>query len=249
MKVMSFNICCWNDPEDRMPLVKESIDRRDPDIIGIQEMRHPFWEKFFNENYTDRYEFFFKYRKENNLEATPILWKKDKFDCIDKGYFWFSDTPDVESGGWDDYAGCYRIVNWAKLKEKASGKEFTFINTHYGFGEENQVKYAKLLFERMDMMKAGPTILTADFNMNETALGYKALTERFINLNKATANEEGPTYHGYDMEKNGNLLPIDFIFINDGVEPISFERMTDEFEGKFKYASDHFGICGEVEIK
>ena len=35
-----------------------------------------------------------KYRAESEKEASPMLWRKDKFECIKTGYFWLSDTPD-----------------------------------------------------------------------------------------------------------------------------------------------------------
>ncbi len=247
MKIVSFNICVGDDPEARMPLLKEVLERYDADIMGIQEVREPYWREFFEREFCDRYEMHLQYRKHNNQEGTPVLWKKDKFDCIDKGHFWFSDTPDVESGGWDDYAGCYRIVSWAKLREKASGKVFTYINTHYGFGNENQIKYGKLLFERMDMIDSGPTLLSADFNMFDTSDGYKVLTERFIDVNKATDNFGGPTYHGFDPETFKNGTPIDFIFATPDIQPITCKKITDQVDGK--YPSDHFGVYAEVEIK
>ena len=95
--------------------------------------------QFLKEEYStktvspDKYDIFNKYRSESNLESTPILWKKDKFECLKTGYFWLSDTPEVESRGWDELYNCYRICVYAILKEKATGKTFNFMNTHFGF--------------------------------------------------------------------------------------------------------------------
>ena len=108
IKVMSFNICCSDGPEGHKleecaPRVTGVLAKYDPDIIGFQEAT-PRWfgllNSYINEN---GYEVFNMYRAESNKESTPMLWKKDRFECLDKGYFWLSDTPEVESKGWDEY--------------------------------------------------------------------------------------------------------------------------------------------------
>ena len=81
------------------------------------------------------------------MESSPILWKKDKFELLDKGNFWLSDTPEVESRGWDELYNCWRMCEYVILKHIESGKIFTHMNTHYGFGDNGQVKSSKLIYE------------------------------------------------------------------------------------------------------
>ena len=90
IKLISFNIRNSDDEnghsiEERAPRLMESIKSRDPDIIGIQEYR-PKWEHFFENVLSCDYEIFNKYRCDEKPEASPILWKKDKFECLKKGY-------------------------------------------------------------------------------------------------------------------------------------------------------------------
>ena len=104
MKVVSFNIRSASDPnghsfDERAPRMKKVIDRIDPDLIGFQEVV-PGWMKHIPEDYSEKYEIFHKYRCETfDIEGCTILWKKDLFECIEKGYFWLSDTPNIVSRG------------------------------------------------------------------------------------------------------------------------------------------------------
>ena len=106
-----------------------------------------------------------------------MLWKKDRFECLDKGYFWYSETPNIEFGKTWDTMGCNRICMWAKLRDKQEGKTFTFFNTHFGFGDTEQVKSSELLLKHIEAM-GGPCIVTADFNMFHYMPGFKKLEEK-----------------------------------------------------------------------
>ena len=103
LKVISFNIRYGDDPNgnsvaERAPRLAKITKGYDADIIGFQEFTVP-WEKEIEKYYLDKYEMFNLYRSKSELEGAPILWKKDKFELLDKGNFWLSDTPEVESRG------------------------------------------------------------------------------------------------------------------------------------------------------
>lgn len=251
MKIVSFNIRSRSDANghsisERAPRVKELIDRCDPDIIGFQEVI-PEWMEHIPDDYGEKYEIFHKFRDDTrDIEGSPILWKKDVFDCLDKGYFWYSDTPDVSSKGWDSI-GCFRICMWAKLCRKADGKVFWFYNTHFGFGDQCQLDSVDLLFRRMDTAGADTVIMTGDFNMHHHYKAYAAMTERLADLNMMTAKNLNHTFHGYDLNCE-NKTPIDYCFITpETVTPVSYRRMDEIFEGKFP--SDHYGLEIEAELK
>ena len=61
-------------------------------------------------------------------ETMAVYYLRDRFDLIDSGTFWLSETPDKVSRGWD--GACNRTVTWVELKDKESGKEFFYFNTH-----------------------------------------------------------------------------------------------------------------------
>lgn len=248
IKVITFNIRCANDRnghsiDERAPRLKKVLDQYDADLIGFQEAV-PKWMEHLEEDYGAEYEIFNKYRATHNREGTPMMWKKSRFECLDKGYFWHSDTPDIESPGWDSM-GYYRICLWAKLRDKQDGSELVFFNTHYGFGDYCQVNSGRLILEHIKAMNANAAIVTADFNMTPASAGYKKLTEQLVDVNMETVKDRGVTYQGYNPEHTGSL--IDFCFVTPGtITPITSKRLTETFDGKFP--SDHFGIYSEIEM-
>ena len=174
-----------------------------------------------------------------------MLWKKDKFECIEKGHFWLSDTPEVESRGWDELYNCYRVCLFAILKDKGTGEIFNVMNTHFGFGDKGQEDSAKLIFEYSKKISAYKTFVVGDFNMNPDSKGYAAMIKGFRDLNTLTANDKGTTYHGYNPEEIA-CEHIDYCFIDENIIPINQTIMRDSFDGK--YPSDHFGLFIELEI-
>ena len=73
-------------------------------------------------------------------EYAPLFYRKDKYEVLDSNTFWLAENPDsVGMMGWD--AVCVRIATWAKFKDKATGKIFMAVNTHFDHvGEELAVK-------------------------------------------------------------------------------------------------------------
>lgn len=249
LKVISFNIRYCDDPDgnsiaERAPRLKAVLDPLDADIIGFQESS-ALWEPFLEKDYGDKYEIFLVHRASKDSEAVPVMWKKDRFDCIDKGFFWLSDTPDVESRGWDERFNCYRICLWCILKEKASGEEFFFMNTHFGFGDKGQSDSANLIASRRNAITKLPTAITGDFNMTPDMAGYRAMTSHFDDVNTLTVKDMTTTYHGYDPAKIDDQH-IDYCFISKDVTPISYTHLKDTVDGK--YPSDHFGLLVNLKI-
>ena len=249
LKVVSFNIRCCDDKDghsipERAPRLHAAIAPRDPDVIGLQEYR-PAWEALIEKYFGDQYDMFNQYRSKESPESAPILWKKDKFTCLDKGYFWLSDTPDEESRGWDERYNCHRICEWVILEVKATGQRFAFMNTHYGFGDAGQIKSGELIYARSQAFADLPTFLTGDFNMRPTSLGYQTICQYFTDVNAATRNDLSSTFHAYHPETRPDSH-IDFCFTNALVTPIDQKIIKDTFDGK--YPSDHYGLEIDLEL-
>ncbi len=249
IKTVSFNIRYCDDRggnsiRERAPRLFDVISRYAPDVIGLQEYR-PAWERYIEKYFAIEYAMFNKYRtSEVELEASPILWRRELFDCIDTGYFWLSDTPDVESRGWDEI-GCYRMCVYVTLREKKSGTVFTSMNTHFGFGDGCQMKSARLIAEQRSRLPQYPTFVLGDFNMSPDSEGYKEMTKYFTDANAATSRDMRDTYHGYHPEKHKNEH-IDYCFTDSAVAPLYQKIMDEKADGGFP--SDHYGIYTEIEI-
>ena len=56
-------------------------------------------------------------------EMSGILYKKSRYTLLDAGRFWFSETPDIPSNGWDE-TNFKRFCVWGKFKDSKTQKEF-----------------------------------------------------------------------------------------------------------------------------
>lgn len=248
MKIVTFNVRCANDPngnsiDERAPRIKQILERYNPDIIGFQEVT-PQMLKHFEKYFHHEFEIFNKYRSSDNLEATPVIWKKEKFDCIDRGYFWLSDTPWIESRG-KDTCGCKRICMWVRLVEKSTKKEFFYFNTHFGFGDEDQLNSVRLIRQTANALNADSFILTGDFNMGLDSKAYHEMINYYTDVNMATVKDMGTTYHNYG--EKGVYEHIDYCFIDpEKINAVNSRVIYDTIDGK--YPSDHYGICFELNI-
>jgi len=249
-KVISFNIRLRDDPDgnsrqERAVRLNKILSTYDADLIGFQEFV-PGWEKHIKKYFSKNYDIFNKYRSEKiDVESSPILWKKDKYEHLSDGYFWLSDTPEAYSRGWDERFNCYRMCVYVILREKATGKEFTFMNTHFGFGDNGQIKSARLIADYTKKISDNPTFIIGDFNMGPQKPGYSEMTQYFTDVNSVTAKDYRNTFHGYKPEnKYGN--PIDYCFVDDKIKPLSLRIIDESVDGK--YPSDHFGLYVELDI-
>ena len=248
MRIISFNIRCANDPngnsiEERSERLKIILDKYNADIIGFQEST-PEWYEFIKRDYGEKYEIFNRYRDTVDLESPPIMWNRECFDCIDKGYFWLSDTPHIQSDGWDEWH-YKRICIWARLYDKKNKKIFNFLNTHYGFGSGCQLKSSDLLIKTAQNMAGDFTVVIGDFNLTPETVGYKRLTEYFTDINAVTANDWRATYHDYGRVNSGEH--IDYCFISgSGAIPFKSKMIVDTISGK--YPSDHYGLFSEIKL-
>ena len=121
MKVMSFNVLCSGKGQNwwgkRKPLVRDVIRKYDPDTFGLQEA-HYRWMNYLCKELKDTYDYVGVGRDNGKRmgEFSPVFYKKDKYEVIETGNFWLSETPEKPGKGWD--AACVRICSYAVLKDK-----------------------------------------------------------------------------------------------------------------------------------
>lgn len=245
LTILSFNIRCANDPEghsipERAPRVAEILKTQHPDIIGLQEY-HRRWDASWPVLEDPRYEAWKIDRGDG--EGLVLMWKKDRFRLLQKGFFWFGDDPRKPTTDRDEKYHKPRICGWLLLQEAKTGKEFLYMNVHYGFGDEGQVENARQILSHAVSMGSYPVIVAGDFNLQPGTPGYQAMAENFTDANKATADLQINTYHGYDKHP-ARLL--DYCFVNDAVKAKDYCVLTQTFEGK--YPSDHYPIAIELEM-
>ena len=161
------------------------------------------------------------------------------------GYFWLSDTPEVESKGWDEKYNCFRMCVYVILKDKNTEKLFTVMNTHFGFGDNCQTKSADLIYNYSQKVSDHPTFVIGDFNMTPDSVGYKHMTKSLTDVNAVTVKDLRTTFHGYNPQKI-NDQHIDFCFINDKFTPLDQKIIDETVDNMFP--SDHYGLNIKLEI-
>ena len=247
LKVMSFNIRCDCDPGTeawgaRFVNLVSLIRNAAPDLIGFQEPRH--------HQYLDLQNRFPDYGSvgagrddgKDAGERAAIFYKKDRFTLLDSGGFWLSETPHKPSLGWD--AVCIRICTFAKLLDKATGKEFVHYNTHLDHSGPTAKKEGALLVRTKILTETAPAFITGDFNMGEHTEPYQILTSHGLADAKysAKATMSHGTFHGYNPGPDmAEKSPIDYLFFSMGKFEInSYEVLVNGGEGC--YTSDHYPV-------
>lgn len=182
-------------------------------------------------------------------EFSPIFYKAERFDLIATNTFWLSESPNQPGSiSWD--AAITRVASWAKLKDRASGRNFYIINTHFDhMGEVARVESAKVIGKFISGIEEEyPVIVTGDFNVPETSEAYSVMTDLPGILDARYASEtehEGPTATFSNWEE---LRPeetrIDYIFARDNVRVLTHQILDDRYDGRFP--SDHLPILVDV---
>ena len=123
----------------------------------------------------------------------PILYRTDRLDLTDQGWFFFSETPDVIYSR--TFNGSYpAFASWAAFRDRQTGRAFRVVNVHTDYASsENRAKSIALVAERISpWIASGETVfLTGDLNAR-LGSGLHDMLEgaglRFVPV-------EGATYH------------------------------------------------------
>ena len=254
-RMMSFNVRYINDAIDtgqtnwesrKGPVLKLLKDKM-PDVIGFQEPRReqvdfivaglPMYGHIeLGRDYGI---------SEDGGEHLMIMYIKDKYDLTDSGSFWMSPTPDVVSRGWD--AMCRRITVWVRLREKDTGKELYFFDTHFDhIGVEARRQEALLLAEKMKEIagESAPVFVCGDFNMDSSDPSMAPIRDW---MNEACADapltDKGYTYNGFGI--GSSLLKIDHVFYRNAL-PLTYSIIREDYG--VKYVSDHYPVLAEFDF-
>lgn len=177
LRVGSYNIRCTADAgtpnawRARRGALVKLVEKMDCDAIGLQEVT-PEQARFLSKA-LPQFATIGEFRNADRRsgEASPILFRKDRFNLLDSGTFWLSATPEKPgSKGWG--ANLPRVCTWALLEDRRNGAKFCFANTHLDHqSSEARKEGMRLIVEKRLPAIAGrgtPAILTGDFNCLET---------------------------------------------------------------------------------
>ena len=129
----------------------------------------------------------------------PIFYRTERFEIVDQGWFFFSETPDIIYSS--TFNGSYpAFASWALIREIEANAEFRVVNVHFDYSSRgNRRRSADLVAERMaPWIESGETVfLAGDLNAR---LG-SSLHETFEGAGLTFVPIEGSTYH-FDLGFN-----------------------------------------------
>ena len=243
VRIMSFNV---RDGEfDREDIVPQVVADYLPDSVGFQECEGTWYLTL--KAYLPEYEIIGVGRLTGVPllgESTAIMYRKDKYELVDWGTFWLSETPDRVSVGWD--AKHHRTCTWAVLKNKETGECYAHINTHLDHvGNEARVNGLELILEKAAEFDDMPVVVTGDFNFPKGSALYNKLVSGELTdaAEIAQTADSGCTSHGYKGSIDGN--PIDFICVNEKITDVkAYSVMREKYNDR--YVSDHYPIYADM---
>jgi endonuclease/exonuclease/phosphatase family metal-dependent hydrolase len=235
---------------NRKEMVKGVIRFYELDIIGTQEgFKHQLEDILELGDYV-----YVGGGRDDGVDAgehSAIIYNKNRFEVVDKGDFWFSETPGVPSKGWDATC-CNRICSWAKFRERKSGKEFFLFNAHYDHeGKEARRNSSLLLLDNIKKIAGNnPVVVTGDFNATPDSEPIQIIYDSGL-LNDAYLVTQAPpygtagTFNSFQPDapmKNR----IDYIWVTPDVQVIKYGTLNDMQYGRFP--SDHFPVMIKAKL-
>lgn len=278
-KLMSYNVF-WNTNDadtgitNRVSKIANVIKEEAPDILVLQEVSAGTngWVPVVT-NFGDTYGYY-GYTHQNdtyvdssasdkdttngNEEMTVILWNTVKYDCIDKGHFWASYTPDVpgslwtgiEISGTKDYPRC---INWVILQDKATNEKLMVVDYHADpYTETIRNLSAQLIVEKVSQISAQydnlAVVIGGDWNMQRGDVAYTTITGNGYGDIQKEAEETTTqgSYNAWTREK-AKFGFGDYWFMNNDVSATIYKVVDDYDSDAGKYLSDHSPIVAEIE--
>ena len=256
MKIMTFNL--KNDTffthknmrwDIRKQYVINIIRLHQPDIIGVQELTPKI--KLQLSEILPEYTFIGQSRNRFSQwmnEHTDIGFRADLFDCIKQDTFWLSSHPDRKGSRiWTSIFP--RICTKVQLKLKSTDQDFLIYNTHLDhLIPHSRRREMSVLMNNMQKEKESnlPMILMGDFNTTLNSRTLQQLTQSTLGMRCIYTSHMHNTIHRGTGKTNQNKQPIDYIFISDCLDVITYEIITTQFNGL--YPSDHYPIVCQLQL-
>ena len=235
---------------ERKESVADVILRHDFDIVGTQEANKDQMPELAA--LLPEYDYIYhSYGISEGFHNCITFYKRDKYELLDEGTFWYSPTPDVESFGWD--ANDYRLCNWGHFLDKATGRDFFYFNSHlYWRLETARANSGKVLVDKVrEIAGDKPVIAVGDYNSREQTPQVKDILTLLNDAYKISLTPPaGPT--NTDLGGGNFLGPaqarIDYLFVSKDVTVEDY-LVIDDKRPNGHYPSDHLPIVCNITIE
>ncbi|HYC72050.1 MAG TPA: endonuclease/exonuclease/phosphatase family protein [Opitutaceae bacterium] len=256
LRVMTYNVRyasprppnAW--PE-RRPAMRALIAREDPDVIGTQEGLYGQLRDLAAD--LPAYDWIGLGREGGSRgEFMAVFYRRDRFEPVAFDHFWLSDTPAViGSITWGHRY--HRMVTWVRFRDRRSGREFEFWNTHLDHEvEDARQRAAGLIRDRLALADpAVPLLLVGDFNCAAGASRAHEILTREAGLADTwplaarRRNADFNTFNGFAPVRRESVR-IDWILAR---RPAAVtEAAIVDHDGLAPAPSDHFAVTATVRF-
>ncbi len=237
---------------ERRPIMRNLIKGVAPDLIGTQEGLYAQLKDIAED--LQEYQWIGLGREGGSRgEFMAVFYRPLRFEPVAYDHFWLSDTPEViGSSTWGNTNR--RMVTWVRFRERRTGREFYFWNTHLDNDVEMaRQKGAALIVERVRQLKTDlPLLLVGDFNAvaggsrpYDMLVGEGGFTDLW-RLAGERVNEKLNTFHGYNQPLEGRER-IDWILARGALTVRKAEIVT--YSEKGQSPSDHYPVAVWLSLK
>lgn len=173
-------------------------------------------------------------------EHSTIFYKKSRFQLLQAGDFWLSETPDKPGKGWDAKC-CNRICSWAKFKDIQTKRVFYFFSVHFDHqGVIARQESGKLMVKKIKEIAGNNlAICVGDFNSTPETEQIKEMQTLLKDAYEVTAVPPyGPvgTFNAFKFDAPMKQR-IDYIFVAPQIKVLKYGVLTDAKDQR--YPSDH----------
>lgn len=255
-KVMSYNVLLnftkeGRDPNFTVDLV-ESVLSESPDILGTQETTFDLQEKCLK-NLTGYTCFIGEVYHDELRRGNYIYIKDNKFNVIEFGHRFMSDTPTVRSKY--EKSREYRGFNYLHLEDKETGSRLLFLNLHADYRADEDTRVLQLravnTFIKDPKWENTPIVILGDFNSTAPQASittFLAENER-LGMTSEVAEVTGDTGPTLVEGKFTQRIPyvFDYIFVTKDLIRTKYYSAIDNIKNG-KYPSDHLPVVANIEV-
>ena len=262
LKLMSFNIREGSNWSNRKAPIVSMINGENPDIIGLQEVKDlDVWDHMTEDHpwdyLTSNLSAYTGYRYSDKSNA--ILYKTSTVELSNTGMFYLRDDYSSSGNSWDGYE---RTALYATVREKASGRYFFYITTHFPMNDSDNgfSKATALVESRIAALNTNnyPVILMGDFNC---VIGNSCWDSIKTSMNNtrysaastvSTENRDLYTYNAFG-DSSAARNKVDHIWVSKSITVDSYVTLTNAIRNYGGYTtngetflSDHYPVIAHI---
>lgn len=194
-------------------------------------------------------------REYHGVAKNLVMFSRKRYRMTGAGVYWLSETPLV-GGSLSWGTARARHVNWVRLQDKRSGREFRVLSVHLDhISQEARMAQIEVILDETGQYPDGiAQILAGDFNSKPwNGVAKKVLgagwIDAFVTANGGDVQEVScHAFKGEDYVPKGKPARIDYIYLKGaGISARAASLVKDSVKGK--YPSDHYFLAADVVME